>query len=482
MERWSTRLVAVFCCLALLASTAAAQVVWHHSLPVAGDTLTLIVDGAVPGERVDLRLENTLGAPPSLSEVLFDASFPVAVDGDALVTSRVADDGGRLRIDVLLDNGADAGAPIALVASTPASPGRLARLDLNVVPPVVVVASGAGYERIDLLTGERLLPPIPSNGELKGVAVSADGTESYALYENGRLETWAGQSWTPGPREVLALNPSSDGLASIPSGGVAFVLVRADARPFAPDGELLFPADGFAPLVLEPMGEEVEGRRWAVSDDGLTAFVAEDYLTVREVDLLNREAGVMFTAGRGGDFAIADLAFDGSRLHVVTTSASGRPGSLTTYDLRSGLTDVVGLSSEPNELVVLDGGVTLVVPVSGGQMDVIIDGVVAASMSAEGGQWLDASAVRGGALLLRGDDAGGRSLQRYDVASGTLVEVAESLPAVTRVITRTSALAGRAVLLGDPTGRVWSFGLADGVLAAVSDVLIEPSAVAVQLP
>lgn len=479
MEPWSRRL-AVLACLVALGGAAAAQISLQHGFPVAGDVLTLVVDGADP-DGVDLTLDAFPEAPPSIVEA-FAANETRRVDGTALVTTWLPDAAGRVRFDVPLDHDGDAGAPIRLAASTPGRPDEAARIELMVVPPTVVVETSVGYERIDLRSGTCLAPPIPGGAELRGLAVSADGTETYALYADGRLETWSGQAWSPAPRDVAFLDPDSDGLAAAPHGGVSFVLARSDARPFSPNGRLLFPEDGPASLILEPMGDDVSGRRWAIGGDGLVAFVAEDYLNVRQVDLLHRELGALFTAGRGGDFTIADLALDAERLYVVTRSVDARPGSLTTYDLRSGITDVVGLTTDPREVVVLDGGVALVVPEGDARIDVVVDGVLATAMTAEGGAWLDATALPGASLLLRRDAAGRHALLRYDVASGVVATLADGLPPVTRVVTQSGADDGHAILLGDPSGQVWSYDLEVGTTAPVADVVIDPRARALRLP
>lgn len=478
----SSRLLAVVAALALLAGAAGAQVALHHSFPVAGEVLTVVVDGAPVGDGfVDLRLSDVEAAPPSFVERLLENPAP-RVDGDALVTTWPVDEAGRVRLDVLLDDARDAGAPLRLEAVVPGWVDASASLELIVVPPIVVVPTSSGYERIDLRSGSRLLPAIPRFDALRGLAVSDDGTETYALYADGRLETWSGQSWTAGPGDVTFLDPDANDIAGVPSGGLAFVLARSNARPFAPAGRLVFPDDGGASLVLEAMGETVTGRRWAVSEDGLVAYVAEDYLTVREVDLLHREVGEMFTTGRDGDAAIADLALDAERLYVVTSSVDDRPGSLTVRDLRSGRSQVFGLSVAPREVVALDGGVALVVPRSGGRLEVVVDGVPAGVMDVDGATWLDAASVPGAALLLRRDADGRHRLLRYDAVSGVVSTLIEGLPPVTQVLAQRRAADGHAVLLGDPSGSVWAFDLVAGELRQVSEVVVEPGVAIAQLP
>src|SRR6185503_17915049 len=117
--------------------------------------------------------------------------------------------------------------------------------------------------------------------------------------------------------------------------GAAFLLARPGGQPFPGAGNLLFPDEGA--LLLEPMAQTVGGRRVALAPDGLTAFVAEDDLVVREIDLLARVPRTLLPVGLAGDRAVADLLLDGRRLHVATRGAVGRPGSLTTLDLDTGL-------------------------------------------------------------------------------------------------------------------------------------------------
>ncbi|HZL98667.1 MAG TPA: hypothetical protein VFD43_00315 [Planctomycetota bacterium] len=448
-----------------LAGAAAAQfapgaserppVLIHHSFPLAGETLAVVIEGLDPAEDVVLRLDDP-AAPPSLLEYLADPTSPQqvlpAVAGQASLWT--ADDHGRIALAVPLDDPADAGQVIALSVVRDSSTGEAvaAGLALRVQPPTLVLLADQGLVRIDLRDGALLDPSIPGPGGLRGMALESTGASGYLLREGGRLELRSADDWDGEPLSVAALDAFSDTLAGSLLGGAAFVLSRPPGEPFTPGARLQFLGAGAGTLLLEPMGQELQGRRAVVSGDGLTAFVAEDDLLVREVDLLSREPRGLIAAGLPGDRQIADLLLDGRRLLVATRGAAGRPGALTILELDSGSTAVWPLQIDPLRLVALEPGLALVVPASGSAGQVIESGVPSRLLDQPGTTLLDAAAIDGAALLLRASPEG-TLLQRAQAGSGRTVTLVlpAPLPAVERLAGRGE---GVVVLLDDPDGLV----------------------------
>ncbi len=179
------------------------------------------------------------------------------------------------------------------------------------------------------------------------------------------------------------------------------------------------------------MAQAVGGRRVALSDDGLTAFVAEDDLVVRELDLLARQPRALLSVGLPGDSAVADLLLDGRQLLVATRGASGRNGTLTVFGLDDGLLTTLPLAADPARLVALGGGRVLVVPAAGGVLDLLDHGLPAGRVMVAGAV-LDAAPAAGGALLLSvGPD--GRRLSHLDAAALRVQRLPPLLPDVTRL-------------------------------------------------
>ena len=476
----------------------------HHTAPRAGAPLTLVVQGGVPGEPVLLELfEPTLG-PPSLLAYVYDEplrrglgeSTHLVPSEDALVTRWFADERGLVVLKVDLDDPADADRPIFLRARTDTALSE--RLHLHVHPPQLVIEAPGALQRIDLRDGRRLDPAIHGRGGLAGLALSADGVEGWLLREGGRLEVRNAARWNSLLRAPRESGGDTSGLASSLEGGPAFLLARPAGAPLPAGGRLTLLDETRASLGLGPMGQDVGGRRWAVTDDGLTAFLAEDDLLVREVDLLGHAVRGAFVAGMVGDEAITDMLVQDRTLVVATRRLPGRPGgTLTFLDLDTGTLSLADLDVTPRRLVALagadaGGGVDLLV-VAGDERAVqrVTAGVprpptLAGPLDESGAApvWVDAAAVPGGALLLRADpraddraderadDRGGRALWSLD-ADGRLRELASPVPAVDRIVTAGGDVA---LLLGDPTGAVHRVDLGTGTLARVEGVAARPRA------
>ncbi len=465
--------------LAVPVTAQAGDPVIHHSFPVAGTTLTVVVEGLQPNGLALVTI--TQGPPSFLMSVSGqdEARNPWTPDGPILEALLRVDSFGAVVMAAELRAAADARAELHMFVQDVATGAVSEQLILRVVRPTVVVPSASSYERIDLASGSVLVPPLPRAGGLDGLAVSPDGRKAYVLRENGLLEVVATSSWAGAPLATHRIDPASDTLAASKGQGAAFVLARPGGQPFTPAGRLLFLGDNGPvgePLPLEPMGQAVVGERSVVMPDGLTAFVAEDDLLVREIDLLGRRSPNVFTAGRGGDLAIADMALQGSRLLVTTRSLDGRAGTLTVLDLRSGRLDVQPLDIDPGRIVVLDEEVALVLPAAAGVFHVIEDGLVTRRVEGPG-TWLDAAAYAGGAVLLRRDDAGLVHLDRFEPVIG-LTTFVEGVPPADRVVTGGFPLA---VLLGDPSGLVWLVDLETREVRRV-DVIADPSAPFALLP
>jgi hypothetical protein len=476
---------------AILAGAAAAQtvserpaVVIHHSFPLAGETLALVIDGLDPDEGVILRLGEEAIAPPSLLEYLDDPSspqrMPPAVAGQASLWR--ADEHGRVSLSVPLDDPADADREIALAVLRNSSTGEFsaAELLLRVQPPMLVLLADQSLVRIDLRDGALLDPSIPGPGGMRGMALAATGASGYLLREGGRLELRSASAWDALPLSVATLDALSDTLAGSLLGGAAFVLSRPSGAPFTPAARLQF-VDGRAEtLLLEPMGQKLSGRRAVVSADGLTAFVAEDDLLVREIDLVAREARGLFAAGLAGDRQITDLLLEGRRLLVATRGSSGRAGALTVLDLDSGRTAVWPLQVDPLRLVALGSELALVVPASGGAAQVIESGLPSRLFGQAGTKLLDAAAIDGAPVLLSIGPSG-TMLHRAQPQTGRITPLpfTSPLPAATRLASRGE---GVLVLLGDPTGAVHIVDPIGPTLRTLPGISTQPDAPFVVLP
>lgn len=409
----------------------------YHSFPLAGDELAMVVEGLGPGAPVVIELEMAAQAPPSVREYLAGGVFGVASSqGDILRVLGLADESGLLELRIVLDDPDDAGRLVALSFSAPGSAAR-AECTLLVQPPSVLLPTTVGLQRIDLRSGAVLRPALPGTVPVRGLALSADGRVGYVLRAGGALEVRSAEAWDRRPSVVYRLDADGDALAHGPASGPAFVIVRpveAGLEGLPPAGRLQFLDDRYDDLSIEPLGQPVTGRRWAVSDDGLTAFVAEDDLLVREIDLISGSAAMPFTAGFNGDLVVADMVLQGSRLLVLTRRAGGLPGALTVYDLSTGWVRPHPLTVDPLRLVVIDDELALVVPAPAAAPG-LADATGAADPLAltriERGvpglidrpalpllQLLDAAPVAGGALVLASDTNGSRLLLRWDEATG----------------------------------------------------------------
>lgn len=451
----------------------------HHNFPLAGGTLVVAVDGLQPGEDVRVVLLDAIHAPLSLVEELtastsgqFQFLLPSPADEAGTVQGVWrADERGRILISVALDDPADADRPVSLVV-WPFAADEGAALQLHVQPPTLVLATADGHARLSLLDGRLLLPSIPAAGGLRGLSFSADGARGYVLRDGGLLQVLAAANWGAAPLSSLAFDAAADVLAGGPA-GAAFLLARPGGLPFAAPGRALF-LDQSA-LALEPLAQPVDGRRVALAPDGLTAFVAEDDLVVREVDVATRTARALLPVGLAGDQAVADLLLDGRRLLVATRGAAGRAGALSTLDLDTGWLVTLRLSLQPARLVALGGGRVLAVPDGEGPAELLADGVPLGRVPVAG-RLLDAAPIAGGALLLAAAPDGARSLSFLPPGSLRSQPLPLAAPAAARLAAPPAGTPGVVVLLGDPSGAVHVWDPTSGALAAVPGLQADPSA------
>ncbi|MHC4844996.1 MAG: hypothetical protein ACYTCU_02430 [Planctomycetota bacterium] len=436
----------------------------QHSFPLAGEPLVMVVDGLDAGEEVLLVLEDAVEAPPSVVQYMNDdgapqrlMSWPVNEPG-SLTSVWQADRQGRLILTIPLTDIDDVDREVSLVVQRRLDtivPRPVAELSLHVQAPTLVLPTTDGLARIDLAYGIERLPAIPDAGGLQGLGLSADGVLGYVLRDAGLLEVREARAWDGLPIDAIANAPETDTLAWSVGGGAAFLLSRPNGTPFTPAARMVFLDDERAPLLLEPMGTPVAGRRVAVTPDGLTAYLAEDDLIVREVDLASGTPTGLIAAGLAGDREITDMLLDGRRLLIATRGPLGRNGAITSWSLDTGRAQTTPLATDPLRLVPLGMDRVLVVPANGGIAQLVEQGLPGALIAAPAGRWLDATGVPGGALMLAGLDDGTRRLERYELGSGALIPVATTppteLPRVDRLVSHGGELV---VLLGDPSGAV----------------------------
>lgn len=452
-----------------------AQITMAHGFPLAGGTLTIVVDGLQPGTDTLLRLYEPQSAPISVFEELQRSTSPQFRGGSnapgpelELTSVWHADERGRIVLEIALDDPADVDREIQLQAVTWDNHASEV-LTLRVEAPMLVLPTTAGFARLSLLDGAVLSPAIPSEGGLHGVALSQDGQRGYVLRDAGLLQVLATRDWAGLPLSTRVFEAAPDVLAG-GQAGAAFLLARPAGTPFPDAAQALFLDEGS--LRLEAMAQAVGGRRVALSEDGLTAFVAEDDLVVRELDLLARESRALLPVGLAGDSAVADLLLDGRQLLVATRGAAGRNGSLTVLDLDNGLPTTVPLSSDPARLVALGEGRVLVVPAAGGVLELVDHGLLAWRRNLSAGTVLDAAPIAGGAMLLTAHPDGRRQLVQLDPVTVQMVRLPRAMPPVSRLVGAPAGMSGIVYLLGDPNGavHVWHPDLAvlqtlDGITA-----------------
>ncbi|MFT7462604.1 MAG: hypothetical protein ACI9EF_000945 [Pseudohongiellaceae bacterium] len=484
----------LFALLLTVSGRAAAQsdggLVVHHSFPLAGDDLVLVIEGASPNAVIGIELEMASEAPPSVQEFLTSGVFgAVSAGGDILTVVGLADSSGMLELVMTLDDPADAGRMVALSFFQQGS-GARAECTLLVQPPSVVLPTSLGLQRVDLRTGEVLSPALPGNDSVRGLALSADGRVGYVLREGGALEVRSAEAWDRRPSLVYSFDAGGEELAHGTASGPAFIIVRpADSGlaglPSA--GRLQFLDDRYDDLMIEPLGQQVSGRRWAVSDDGLTAFVAEDDLLVREINLLTGSSTMAFTAWYDGDLSVADMVLQGSRLLVLTRRPAGLPGSLSVYDMTTGRVRAYPLTVDPLRLLVVDGDLALVIPapsVEGDEGPVLAQHVSLTRVekgvpglvdrpAVPLAQLLDAAPVTGGVLVLASDLQGSRVLLLWDAVTGlTSQPLSASLLDSDRLVAAGLPLA---VVLGASDGLVRRVSLPSGSVDVLPGVMILPN-------
>ncbi len=395
----------------------------HHSFPEAGGVLRIVAEGFWPSSPVEVLLASPTVAPPSVVEVLDNLQLFVPHPDETLEMLQrrtVSDEWGRVTLVIELDDPLDVERSLDLVFKD--TEGRVSKpLSLMVQPPTLLLPGENHVVRIDLRDGSLLHPPIPGAGGLLAAAFSRDGFLGYLLRDGGQLESWSARNWGGSPFAVTHLDPDSNDLAHAASTGPAFAVVRPEGSPFAPPGRVSF-LDGREDLSLDPMAEVMSGRRWAIAHDGFTAFVAEDDLLVRQIDMLGGTSHSMFSAGLPGDQSLADMVLEGRHLYVASRRADGRPGSLTVLDLDTGWLTSFELELDPVRLLSLGDGRLLVIPsaesVETANMLVVVeDGVPAIADRLEGpGRILDAAPIPGGAAVLVADETGaGQPTWRLEV-------------------------------------------------------------------
>jgi hypothetical protein len=470
-------------------SQAASDGAWlRHGFPLAGETLLIVVGGLEPGEHVALELADAATAPPSVLAFLDAAPLDarrleVAADygGGVQTTVWEADAAGRIALPIPLEHPEDAGRSLVLgvLRYTGMQDSRSASLQLTVQPPQLLLPTADGVARIDLRDGRVLLPSIPGSSSVRGAAFSKDGVQAWLLRGNGALELRSAAHWDSATLAAFRADPGADTLGGSPLGGAAFLLSRGDGVPYAPAATLAFLDGTQEVLRLESMGQALAGRRAVLTPDGFSAWLAEDDLLVREVDLLERRPRGLFSAGKAGDIAITDMLLDGRRLLVATRAPNGAPGSLTVLELDSGRTSVQPLGIDPLRIVPLADGHALVLPAAGGAGQIVLAGAPGL-LSEPGGPLLDAAPFLSGALLLR-QGARGPYLQGLDPETGHVVPLTApgELPAVTRLVGEGGDVA---ILLGDPGGALHVYEAATGAVRPVPGVTVQPGSVFAVLP
>lgn len=456
-----------------LAGTAGAQgaeagVLWlHHTAPVAGRTLTIVLEGAAPDAPVHFWVDDATRAPTALVTLLTEIGGPwqrEVVPYPALFVSTSASAGGLVVLSFPLDD-PDAQRELTMIAL---QDGRQSNeLRLEILPPMVLVPTEAGLARVDLRDGRELRPSLLGDPLLLGAALSASGRRAFLLRDGGELELRDTASWQKLLGGGPLLDASVDVLASEGVGPLV-ALARPLGDPYALPGRLLVveTADARPPEVvdevaLESLAAPVAGRRLALDAEGTVAFVAEDDLLVREVDLLAGERRLPFTVGAAGDRVIADMLLRGRHLFVLTRRGAGLAGTLTRLDRDRGVT-LFPLTFDPARLVAIDDARVLVVPAEGAEallVDVRLQ-AVPWRLPAEGATWRDAGVLADGrvAVLAAAPD-GSATLAWLDPVRGWTGEVLALPGAPTRLVTGGG---DAAVLLGDPEGRVLSWHARDG--------------------
>jgi len=456
----------------------------HHSFPEAGSTLRIVVEGFLPGAPVEVLLPQAALAPPSLVEALVSAflvSDLPSEPGD-LHGALEADEQGRVLLTVPLTHRDDALRAFDLAFRDGAG-NRAPPLHLVVQPPTLLLPADDSVLRFDLRDGRLLQPAIPGPG-LVSAAFSTDGLLGLLLRPGGLLETWSTRDWGGRPFAVTHLDPASDDLAHGGRVGPAFVVVRPEGGPFTPRGRLVFLQGSPRELLVEPLGDDVGGRRWAVEPDGFTAFLAEDDLLVRQVDLLSGAPLGVFGAGLPGDERVADLLLDGRRLLVLTRRPSGQPGSLSVFDLGTGWLSLFPIGIDPLRLVPVGEQRVLVVPApesgeTAGSLVVVQDGVPGApERLARAGRVLDAAAAPTGARVLVQSDDGTLRLDRWDAGRGFDAFLAQ-VPPARRLVSGGHAYG---LLFGGPDGLVHRVELEDGSLETVTGARTRSDAAFAVLP
>jgi len=461
-------------------SGARGTLVLHHGFPLAGQELRLVVEGFEPGGTLGLRFSSVPeGLAPSFIEAFSDpARFRTLPDGVATV----ADDLGVFELAFPLEPGRDEGRRIEFVVYDTVTQAAVP-VSLLVQPPTVLLAVQGGLARVSLLDGEQLGPVLSGSTALRGAGVEPDGLRAWLLRERGRLESLSLLRWGEAPLTVRQMPTASESLAHSARSGAAFVLSSLGEGLF---GRLHFVNNEWESLALEALESEPGHRRWAIAPDGERAFVAEDELLVREVDLRRGSLGGPFTAGVPGDTSITDMLVDGDQLLILTQRSGGRAGSLTRFNLSTGWIATDTLAVDPLRLVALGGERLLVIPAAGRALTVIESGVPGVPRVLPGVgelELVDAASVTDGALLLLRDAAGSVELQRF-WSTSYVVDVLPApgnWPGVERVL---GAGADTALLLGadDVAGAVFRFDLVSGSLAALPDLRREPAAPFVLLP
>jgi len=465
-------------------ASAAAHPTVHHGFPLAGESFSLVVDGLEPGGPVVARLVDALAAPPSLQEhpAFVGLGDPLSADRQTVL---LADALGRLTLDVTFDHPEDPGRLIKLLF-TDVTSGADVQAKLLVQPPMALLPTDAGLARIELFNGMPLVPHVPLEDTVLGASLSTDGLRFQALLTGGVLQERSAHTWSGPALGERVIHPRGDDLVTSTATGPAFIVVRPEGEPFAPRGRLVPLEVGRPTLEVDPLALAVAGRRWAVTDDGLTAYVAEDDLIVREVDLLGWAARTPFTAGFHGDEVVADLAVVGDHLLVLSRRPRGLPGSLTVLDLTTGSVTPFALDIDPRVVVGISEGTALVLPADGGLLQVVEGGVPTRrdAVGPLGDSVLDgtmvADAQGAGALLLLSDVSGATRLARWTSDFGVRDLAVESpMPLATTLVSGGHDLA---LMLGAADGSVYRVVPSRGHVELIEGVRTRLGATHLSLP
>lgn len=295
-----------------------AQLRADHRNPVAGERMQILVSGATPYAVVQI----------------------VAVDDAGNVLGQVArqraDGSGSLSHALALP-AALAGEKMNFVVNEERVGATPAQVTVRVVAPSLLltgtVAGEAIHYRLPIaidrenpfdLAGARVVHL--GVGRPGGAVRDGRSTKTFVIADRDR-GTLAILSDLDDTRVDVTLAPDLRDIVATPDGRT--ILVAAAGAPGSNARLFLVPSDDPSRARSIDLGfpfGTMGGRRIAVSEDGLRAFVTLDGALLREVDLLALEpSSKLFSVGAPGLDEIRDLRVVGDRLVALTRKAGAKP-------------------------------------------------------------------------------------------------------------------------------------------------------------